>query len=65
MKNEIDYKIPFNSLYLCLKTAAYLSTSSSVLPSISVAMLLISFLPYFSHARMNALKSFLVQLEKP
>ena len=56
---------PFNSLYLFLKTLAYLSTSSSVLPSISVATFFISFRPYFSHAFMKVLKSLRLHDENP
>lgn len=57
--------IPFNSLYLSLKTFAYLSTSSSVFPSISEAILCISFRPYFSQALMKVLKSLRLHEENP
>jgi hypothetical protein len=57
--------LPFNSLYRSFKTSAYLSTSSSVFPSISEAILLISFRPYFSHALVKVLKSFRLHDENP
>jgi len=62
---QIGCNIPFNSLYLSLKTFAYLSTSSSVFPSISEAILCISFRPYFSQALRKVLKSFRLHDENP